>query len=218
MKKRIVCYGDSNTWGYNAATRGRFADDERWTGVLQSELGDGYTVIEEGLCARTTVWDDPVEQYSNGQGKNGYTYLLPMIDSHKPFDLIIIMLGSNDLKRRFSVSARDIAESAAMLAKTVMRSDCGRNANPPKVLLVAPIHVGNDVLKTWFGEIFEQDCIIRSRHFNHWFSEFAHELGTPYLNAAEFAQPDPVDSLHIPVEGHKSLGVAMAKKVKSIIG
>ncbi len=213
MKKRIVCFGDSNTWGYNAATKGRFGDLERWTGVLQNELGDGYTVIEEGLCGRTTVWDDPIEQY-----KNGYTYLLPMIESHKPFDLIIIMLGTNDLKRRFSVNTRDIAQSAALLAQTAMRSDCGPEERAPKALLVAPIQVGPGILTTWFGEMFEQDCVIRSRHFNHWFAEFAHDIGCPYLNAGDFAQPDPLDCLHIALEGHKALGVNMARKVKSIIG
>ncbi len=212
MKKRIICFGDSNTWGYNAATKKRFGESERWTGVLQNELGDDFTVIEEGLNGRTTVWDDPISQH-----KNGYTYLQPMIESHKPFDLIIIMLGTNDLKRRFSVNARDIAESAALLAKTAIRSECGPAGGAPKVLLVAPLHIGADVMDAWFGEVFEQDCISRSHRFDHWFAKFAQEIGCSYLNAAEFAQPDPIDSVHIPLEGHRALGEAIAKKVKKLI-
>ena len=98
--KTILCYGDSNTWGYNPSMGGRYARDERWPGVLRKELGEGYLVIEEGLNGRTTVWDDPIEGY-----KNGKTYLVPCLETHKPLDLVIILLGTNDLKMRFSVSA-----------------------------------------------------------------------------------------------------------------
>ena len=96
--KTILCYGDSNTWGYNPATTERSSRDERWTGILRRELDDGYLVIEEGLNGRTTVWDDPIEGY-----KNGKEYLIPCLETHKPLDLVIIMLGTNDLKVRFSV-------------------------------------------------------------------------------------------------------------------
>lgn len=212
-KKRIICFGDSNTWGCNPLTQARFGEHERWTGVLQRKLGDGYCVIEEGLNGRTTVWDDPIELH-----KNGYKYLFPMMESHKPFDLIVIMLGTNDLKRRFSVNTRDIAQSVALLAKEAMRSECGPEDASPKALLVAPIHIDPNIMNSRFAEMFEQDCIIRSRHFNHWFSEFAHEIGSPYMNAADFAEPDPADCLHISQNGHKALGEAIAKKVRGIIG
>ena len=115
MKKRIVCFGDSNTWGYDPNGfppngQGRFPEDVRWTSVMSSLLGENYTVIEEGQNGRTTVWNDPIENIPSGR-----QYLAPCISSHNPFHLIIIMLGSNDLKRRFSVSSRDIAQSASAL-------------------------------------------------------------------------------------------------------
>ncbi|MBQ9959278.1 MAG: acylhydrolase, partial [Oscillospiraceae bacterium] len=100
MEKRILCYGDSNTWGYIGGVGERFGRDVRWTGRLQTLLGSDYTVIEEGLNSRTTVWDDPVEMH-----KNGYTYLMPCLQTHRPLDLVIIMLGTNDLERRFHVPA-----------------------------------------------------------------------------------------------------------------
>ncbi|MBC7812535.1 MAG: hydrolase, partial [Burkholderiales bacterium] len=115
--KSIVCFGDSNTWGYDPVSKGRFARDKRWTGVLRQTLGEGYLIIEEGLNGRTTVWDDPI-----GYFKNGRDYLIPCLDTHCPFDLITIMLGTNDLKKRFSVSAYDIADSAGMLVDIVQRS------------------------------------------------------------------------------------------------
>ena len=105
MKKRILCFGDSLTWGFNPHDCSRFDDDIRWTGVLQKLLGDEYKVIEEGQNGRTIAVDDPVE----GE-KNGLTYLIPCLDSHMPLDAMIVMLGTNDLKVRFGFTPKDIAD------------------------------------------------------------------------------------------------------------
>jgi lysophospholipase L1-like esterase len=98
--KTILCYGDSNTWGYIPGTGERYASHVRWPGVLQNALGNGYVIIEEGLCGRTTVWDDPIEEYRSGK-----EYLIPCLKSHAPLDLVVLMLGSNDLKMRFAAPA-----------------------------------------------------------------------------------------------------------------
>ena len=103
MEKRILCFGDSNTWGYDAYSGGRFARDVRWTGVLQNTLAKDYHIIEEGLCGRTTVFDDPLNE-----GLNGFRYLLPCLQSHLPIDMLIIMLGTNDCKERFAATAKNI--------------------------------------------------------------------------------------------------------------
>ena len=115
--KTILCYGDSNTYGLKSDLVSRYPRNVRWTGILQEKLGSEYYVIEEGLGGRTTVWDDPVEDY-----KNGKKYLLPCLDSHKPLDLVIIMLGTNDLKSRFSVTPFDIGASMENLVKIRCRS------------------------------------------------------------------------------------------------
>jgi lysophospholipase L1-like esterase len=212
MKKRIVCFGDSNTWGYNGSTSERFDDETRWTGVFSSELGESYTVIEEGQNGRTTVWDDPIE----GE-KNGLKYLIPCLESAKPIDLLIIMLGTNDLKRRFSVSARDIAQSAARLAQIAKQTTFGRNGAAPKVLLVAPILLG-DIEKSRFGEMFDPSAVGVSRNLAHWYKLYADELGCDYFNAAQYADPDESDQLHIAPCGHAALGKAIARKTRDIIG
>lgn len=80
--KSILCFGDSNTWGYNPRTKERYPRNERWTGMLRQELGDGYEIIEEGLNGRITVWEDPIEEH-----KNGKEYLIPCLESHQPIDL-----------------------------------------------------------------------------------------------------------------------------------
>jgi lysophospholipase L1-like esterase len=136
--KSIVCFGDSNTWGYIPATGKRYPKEIRWTNILQQELGNEYEIIEEGLNGRTTVWDDPIDADYDAN-RNGKAYLGACIKSHFPLDLIIIMLGTNDLKVRYSVTAEDIAKSAGRLAKMVNESDCGIDGKPPKVLLVSPV-------------------------------------------------------------------------------
>jgi len=144
--KTIVCYGDSNTWGFNPAAQDRFALEERWTGVLALELGTGYRVIEEGLNGRTTIWDDPIEE-----GRNGKTYLLPCLWSHQPIDLVTIMLGTNDLKERFAVSAYNIAAGAGVLVNLALKNGAGPNGGASQVLLLAPPVVGQ---LTDYAEMF----------------------------------------------------------------
>ena len=103
--------GDSNTWGYDAETNGRFPDDVRWTGRLSERLGDSYTVIEEGLSGRTTVFEDPLNE-----GMSALQYLYPCLMSHAPLDYMIVMLGTNDCKERFSATAKNIADGMKRLA------------------------------------------------------------------------------------------------------
>ena len=109
MKKRVLCYGDSNTWGFNAMNENvygqRFPEEVRWTGRLQTLLGENWTVIEEGLCGRTTVFEDPLRE-----GLNGLQYLGPCLATHNPIDYLILMLGTNDCKARFSALPKNIAD------------------------------------------------------------------------------------------------------------
>src|SRR5277367_6580593 len=129
----IVAYGDSNTWGFDPAAGVRFPADVRWTGVMRRELGAAFTVIEEGLNGRTSVFDDPIEPY-----RNGLTYLPPCLLSHAPLDLIIIALGCNDLKRRFWMSPADIAQGVERLVLTAKSFPVGPTGAAPDVILVAP--------------------------------------------------------------------------------
>ena len=100
VMKTIMCYGDSNTWGCiplaGPQPPRRYGPAQRWPGVLRRELGDGYWIVEEGLNGRTTVWDDPLEPFRSGK-----ELLAPCLMTHEPIDLVIVMLGTNDLKRRF---------------------------------------------------------------------------------------------------------------------
>jgi len=206
--KTILCYGDSNTWGYDPATQTRFPSDTRWPGVLRSELGEGYLVIEEGLNGRTTVWDDPIEL-----DKNGATYLRPCIQTHKPMDLVIIMLGTNDLKTRFSLPAYDIASGAGVLVDIVKKSDTGIGGEAPEVLLIAPPPA---VELTGFAEMFE-DAVEKSGGFARHYCRVANEKGCHYLNAGDHVESSPLDGIHLEVDMHARLGKAVSAKVREIL-
>ena len=136
--RSILCYGDSNTWGCiplcRPGARKPAAGKTRWPGVLLGvELGDGYWVVEAGLSGRTTVWDDPLKPHRNGR-----TLLLPTLLTHQPLDLVIVMLGTNDLKHRMNASAAEIAKGAGMLVDIVAASGCGPDGRAPQTLLVCP--------------------------------------------------------------------------------
>jgi lysophospholipase L1-like esterase len=205
--KRILCFGDSNTWGYDPVSKDRYEKDVRWTGILGCSLGSDYEVIEEGLNGRTTVWEDPIEGY-----KNGYSYLIPCLETHRPLDLVIIMLGTNDLKKRFNVSAFDIAQSAGVLVNVVMKSSAGREGAAPQVLLIAPPPVAT---LTGFAEIFE-GAEPKSMKLGAYYHMVAEELGCSFLYAGEVIQSSEVDGIHFDPEEHKNLAAAVAAKVQEL--
>jgi lysophospholipase L1-like esterase len=212
--KNVLCYGDSNTWGFTPGTKARYPHDVRWTGILRKGLGGEFNVIEEGQNGRTTLWDDPI---SGGQ-KNGKTYLGPCLESHKPLDLVVIMLGTNDLKKRFSLTAFDVAAAAGVLVNVVAGSGSGRGGKSPKVLLISPPHVGN-MEKSEYKEMFNgNESTARSHEFAKYFRLVAEQSGCGFLDAAELVTPSTIDAIHFDSDEHFKLGQAVAEKVREIIG
>jgi lysophospholipase L1-like esterase len=206
--KTILCYGDSNTRGYIPDTGERFSRDVRWTGVLRRELGDGYEIIEEGLNGRTTVWDDPIEGY-----KNGKTYLIPCLDSHRPIDLVVMMLGTNELKKRFSLSAYDIAEGVRVLVDIVQKSEAGPDGGPPRLLLMAPPPVAK---LTDFAEMFE-GAEAKSRRFAEHYRRIAEEQGCEFFDTSGVIISSDIDGVHFEAGEHQKLGKAVANLVIKIL-
>ena len=206
--KTILCYGDSNTWGYDARSLGRFPMDVRWPGVLRIRLGPEYWVIEEGLNGRTTVWDDPVE----GEWKNGLRYLTPCLESHAPIDLVVMMLGTNDLKARFSVPPSDIAGGVERLVRTVKLCSFGPDDHAPQLLLLAPPPVGR---LTGFGEMF-LGAREKSQNLGAHYQQIAKLHGCHFLDTSQVIQSWDVDGIHLSPEDHQKLGDAVAEIIRQI--
>lgn len=206
----VVCYGDSNTHGYDAATGGRFPREVRWPGVLAAELRGVADVIEEGLNGRTTIWDDPMLD-----GRNGRDYLLPCLRSHAPVDVVVIMLGTNDAKGFLHLAAADIAHGAGALADLVLLSGTGPSGGSPRVLLVAPPPLGEltAASEVWgFGE-----ALAKSEQFARLYCTVAEQRGLAFLDAGSVAEIDPDDGVHLTAAGQGALGRAIAQVVRGML-
>jgi len=212
--RTVLCFGDSNTHGTMAmrsnVDRRRFAPDQRWTTIMGAALGTGWSVISEGHPGRTSVFDDPVE----GVYKNGMRVLGTLLESHRPLDLVIVMLGTNDLKARFSVPAADIAIGIERLVLEVLKSDAGPKSMAPKVLVAAPV----PIVETGFlGEMFAGGAA-KSRALGGYLGDMAKRRRAGFVDLGAVAQADPVDGIHLTQPAHVAIGAAMAGAVTRMFG
>jgi lysophospholipase L1-like esterase len=212
--RQILCYGDSNTWGRDPGdeTR-RFEWPVRWAGVLQRELGESYHVVEEGLGGRTTVYDDPLLP-----GRSGRDLLAAALECHAPLDLVVIMLGTNDISYA-QLTAADAARGAAELAHLVRRSEAGPvgPAGPaPQALLICPPPVGpftnSDRPSLWEG------AVEKSRALPQEFARAAAAVAVPWFDAGEVVVTSALDGWHLEAQQHELLGVAVGVKVRELLG
>ncbi|MEQ8697514.1 MAG: SGNH/GDSL hydrolase family protein [Bauldia litoralis] len=209
----IVCYGDSNTWGAvpmeGRILPQRFPAGQRWPGVLRDKLGAGYTVIEEGMNGRTTCLDDPIE----GPHKNGLKFLPVVLETHAPLDLLIVKLGTNDLKYRLSMTADDIADGAGLLIDAAKKSACPPFGKPPAVLLISPAPLAR---LTWLAGMFE-GATEKSQRLASEMARVAKDRDVAFLDAGTIVESSPVDGIHLDAEGQRKLGLAIADLVPTIL-
>ena len=201
--RTILCFGDSNTWGDPPGGNGRHPWDVRWTGVLQNSLGIAFRVIEEGLGGRTTCFEDPFTPH-----RNGLSYLPVSLETHSPLDLLIVMLGTNDLKANFNLSAFDIARGAASLLVVA------KNFRPEikHVLLVSPPHITN----TDNFDISQQfpDGLERSKSLAALYQHIAELHGCHFFDAGQVAQTSSIDGIHLDALNHKRIAEGLTQKIE----
>ncbi len=206
--KTILCYGDSNTWGYIPGAGGRFSGEVRWCGVMREKLGGGYAVVEEGLNGRTTAYDDPQEAY-----RNGSDYLPSCLETHSPIDLVVIMLGSNDLKARFGLQAEDIAGGMDKLLRMIGDSGAGPEGRAPHILLLSPPHISPQTKLTDFIGRYEI-----SERLGALYEQLAGRYGCSFLDVSTIVGiANLPDGLHLNEKAHAALGGALAGIVKEIL-
>ncbi len=212
MKKHIVCLGDSNTHGYcavpsDSADGGdRYNEDERWTCLLQKALGEEYLVIEEGLSGRTTVFPDPLHE-----GMDAIAVLEPLLMTHEPVDLLLVMLGTNDTKEHFGNNPTVIAIGMERLLRRAQTVDCW-GGKEPNILLIAPPPIG----RAFDDPAMGQGCPEKSEQLAPLFAETAALLGAHFLDAAGCEFND-FDHMHLSRKGHAQLAERLAKVVPALV-
>ncbi len=215
MKKHILCIGDSNTHGYCADANDcadggiRFDETQRWTCLLQQLLGDDFLVIEEGLSGRTTVFADPLHE-----NMDAYSCIYALLKSHEPIDLLIIMLGTNDAKDRFNVTANEIAIGMERLIAKAIATDCWKNQT--NVLLVAPSPILKGINNTEYVYTMGAKCAEKSKKLAEQYKMLAEKLNIYFLDAAD-CQVNTIDFTHLTAKGHKKLADKIFKIVPSIL-
>ena len=218
--KTIVCYGDSNTWGYmpkrehpEITANNRFPWGVRWTSLLQMKLGADYRVVEEGLNGRTTMFDDPLDVCRNGLEGIDYSML-----TNCPVDLVILMLGTNDVKEDFGMPPYVIATGCGRLIDRIQAGGYGPNGAAPQILLVAPLKLPDTLPGSWLGDEFGPGAIARNDQLPAYYEKIAAEKGVHFLNAAASVTADPADSIHMNEAGHAATAELMYQQVRRILG
>ena len=206
-KYRILCYGDSNTWGYISGTkRQRYGENERWTRLLASKLGENFEILEEGLNSRTLISDD---ENPGKEGRNGYTYLIPCLDTCDPIDLVVLMLGTNELQNRFNRSIEEVGEIfEKFFVKTILNRKSQFEDRVPQLLIVAPPIVAQESKQ-------EYKCAHeKSLKFSEIYGKIAQDNNCCFVNNDDLTTG--IDGLHLTKESHELLANKIFEEIMKL--
>lgn len=206
--KQILCFGDSNTYGLIPGNGGRYGWEKRWTGILNERLGlNEYRVIEEGLCGRTTIFDDPLRDY-----RNGVKMLPAVLETNPDIDIITLMLGTNDCKTVYGASAEVIGRGIERLIGIIRRYQA--NA---EILLISPIHFGRKVWKPEYDPEFSVSSIAVNEGLAAVYERIAKRERIHFLDAASTAKPSEADQEHMDETGHAALAQAVYGRILEMV-
>ncbi len=207
---RILCYGDSNTWGYiSGSDHNRYLKDERWTGILQQLLGKEYLIIEEGLNSRTLISND---ERPGKEGKNGYEYLIPCLDTHDPLDIVVLMLGTNELKAVYNKTIEDIGNLIDdCFVKTILNRKSQFMNTTPKLILVCPplVDENTDYCKKKY-----EGAYIKSKDLNNIYKQIADKYNCYFVNNEDLTTG--IDGVHLDKESHRKLARKLCESIRGV--
>ena len=210
--KTIVCYGDSNTYGYNPENKKRYSEDIRWTCQLQRLLGEEYRVISEGCNGRTTVFSERKEKW-----KRGDRYLRPCLNSHKPVALVLLMLGTNDFKKMFHTNPAKVARGMEKCIRIIQEFTKEKQGESAQILLVSPPHIGADIIHGPFRKSFRERAAAYSVELKDYYKKLAKKYGCHFLDASKYVEFSRIDSLHLTAEAHGELAEIFSKCILKIM-
>jgi lysophospholipase L1-like esterase len=209
--KSILCFGDSITWGFVPNQFSRHPFDTRWPNAMAARLGPGYRVIEEGLNGRTTAYDDQAVF----EERNGAKALPMLLSTHQPIDLLIMLLGANDLKHVSRRRAFDAHMGMARLIDIAQTMPLLQSSPRPKILIVSPppVCATHD---EFFAHLFN-DAVEESEKLAYWYQKLAQSKGVHFFDAGQVCETSPLDAVHLDAENTRALGHAMAPIVQNIL-
>ncbi len=205
--KTILAFGDSNTWGYipGSNSRKRYPYENRWTGILEGML-DNIKIAEEGLCGRTTVFDDPLRPHRNGKAS-----LSMILETQDPIEAAVLMLGTNDCKSVYNASASRIGEGVESCLELLENY-----VSPGNIILVSPILLGENVWRPDKDPEFNHKSVEVSKELKNVYMDIANKRGNAFLAASDYACADEADNEHLNEDGHRKLANALFEKMKEM--
>lgn len=206
--KQILCFGDSNTYGLVPKENARYGWGVRWTSLLEEGIREmGYRVIEEGLCGRTTVFEDTYRA-----GRKGTDVLPVLLETHSPVEAVVLMLGTNDCKAAYGASAQGIGAGIEQLLDQIEK-----HVPLDKILLVSPIALGEQVWKPSFDWEFNENSVVVSKELPEVYKSIAERRGIHFLKASDYAKPSKTDQEHLSAKGHARLAAAVLGEMREIL-
>lgn len=210
--KTVLCYGDSLTWGTDAASGDRHAFEDRWPSVLQAALGSSVNVIAEGLGGRTTAYDDGLGDCD----RNGARLLPTILHTHGPLDLVIVLLGTNDMKPMIHGTAIGARQGIKKLVSLVRFHDWGRPYEAPEILIVSPpplCETANVIAGASFRGGIPESQMLASLY-----RDLADEMDCGFFDAGSVARATPIDGIHLDAENTRAIGRGLEPVVRMMLG
>lgn len=216
---RIVCYGDSNTYGFDptkcapgAGAGGRYADGIRWPSRMQELLGPGFSIVEAGLNGRTTVFEDPTEP-----GRNGQAFLRTVFEMNDPVDVFLIMLGTNDTKEMYCASAEMISCGLERLVRELKVAIAGSLNPGARILVVSPIAIRPASTGRYVYD-FSERAAGKAGELAEYYAAVADRNGVDFWDAAQVVGPGPIDGVHLEEAEHRIFAEAISRKIREMLG
>ena len=202
--KKILCYGASNTFGFNPIDDSRFNASTRWTALLQKNLIDSYEIIEEGMCDRTGFVDNP-----KGFLYSSQRHLPKFLSKSEKFDIIILSIGTNDLQFQYNISFNAVQRGLAALIKTAQEK-------ADKVIIIPPVILNESILKGYFKIQFDETSMIKSRKMGTIYRKLSNAFNCRYFDINKIAQPSCLDGLHYDETAHKIIADKLTQYIMEI--
>lgn len=204
--KKIICYGDSNTFGFNPANGSRYDSNSRWTGILSELLGDEFKIAEEGCNNRTGFFINP-----DGILQSGQKHLPQCLEKHKSFDIFILALGTNDLQKIFDIDEKIAENGLTNIIKLIKK----HNPNA-RIIIVPPVVLTEDVLKGTFSYQFDEKSVKNSNLIQKKYAICAEKENCEIIDFNQYVTPSKIDGLHFDEMAHKIMAEQIANQINNI--